>query len=294
MKDTMKSMYISCAAGLNMGDFTRVKTGPERTALINKIADMYCDATDKDNETVRSQTISALMLLFYGEINKIADKCKAVVDYDFEDFASKLYECINVACQYRAWKDGKHTAEACIRSTIASRGAAAILYESNLDKNKANVNTYSLDVSVDGEDDAATTKVDTIEDSSANKYKGDLAARLTIQKVLDTGDLISGIILDNIAFNDCQKETKETKVGIDTETGESYKYIVNNSEFSEYVLVRTLNELDSDYLDYFLDKYSVNKEAITAAYNRIKSVDNGKLYKFVRDTLAKQRAAYQA
>lgn len=294
MTNILKQTYIDCASGLNMGDFTKVKTGKARTELINKISDMYCEATDSGDETVRSQTISALLLLFWGELLKMQTKCKGVAGLDYEDFAAKLYECINVAMTYRAWKTGKHSAEQCIRQTIASRGAAAILYESNLDQNKANVNNYSLDAVV--ADDSDMTLGDMIEDTASSNFKDDLSAASMVQTVLNNGDLVGGIILDNIAFSDSQKEVKERKTGvkqIKTNAGENkekeYKYSVSHSEFSERVLVKTLSDLPENYKNYFVSKYQVNENAIEAAINRIKTVDNNKLYKLVRATLANSK-----
>lgn len=79
--NTVKKNYIDCAAGLGMGNFTNVKPGQERVALIDKIANMYCDATANKNELLRSQTMSALILLFYGEAKKMAEKMQSCKRY---------------------------------------------------------------------------------------------------------------------------------------------------------------------------------------------------------------------
>lgn len=282
---TAKQLYTTQANALGLGDLTRVKTGKPRTALINQISDMYCDATDKGDEIVRAKTISALMVLFWGEIGKMQDKCRAVADYEYDDFVQQLYLCINTAMQYRAWKDGKHNAEQCIRAAISSRGAAAILYESNLDKNKANINKTELDRPV-GDDD--TTILDTLADEDERIDSSTANIEQSIQNIINKGDLIGAVVLDNIAFNDSTKEVKETKVGIDEE-GNEYKYTTGHAEFHEYRLVQTLATLDEDYVKYFMNRYTIQEAAIQAAYNRIKSVNNSKLYSFVRDTIKKQR-----
>jgi len=289
MTDTLKKTYIACANGLGLGDLTKVNAGPERVELINKCADGYIESTEKKNEVKRSQYISALMLLFWAEIGKMADKCKAVSEYEYEDFATQLYKCIETACGYHAWKDGKHNAEQCIRAVIASRGAAAILYESNLDKNKSNVNICSLDSVIDEDSEKETTRLDLLEDDSANNYIGDLRARLVIQKIVDNGDLLDSIILDNLAFGDSIKTTKETKVEVDDETGEEYKYTTSSSEFSERLLVSTLSNLPNNYKADFMKKYNVNEGAVDAAIKRIKAVNSTKLYTYIHAALSKQQ-----
>ena len=123
----IKNSYLNSAKGLGLGDLTKVKTGPDRAKLITDIANAYCTATDNSDEDARDMNLSGLMLLFWGEVNKMQEKCKAVKGYEFEDFVMVLFNCIETACKYRAWQDGSVNAEQCIRSVIASRGAAAIL-----------------------------------------------------------------------------------------------------------------------------------------------------------------------
>jgi len=281
MKDTMKGMYIACASALGYGDVTKIKTGTElRKKLITECADGYIKATEDGDETKRSQYISALMLMFWGEIGKMADKCKAVSELEYDDFASKLYECINTACEYHAWKDGKHTAEACIRATIGSRGAAAILYESNLDKNKANVNNYSLDAAINDDEGHEVTKLDLLEDEDeniANKVE-DPAIRV-IQNFLDRNKPVEAIMLDTAAFGDCVKQNKETLKAIDPETEKEYKYVKVTNEFWTYKLIQTLSSLPADYFDYFKSRYDVNDAVLQAAIDKIKATPNTKLYK---------------
>lgn len=288
MADTMKQLYIECASSLGFGDLTKVKTGtPERKFLVNTCADGYIKATKDGDDALRSSYISALMLLFWGEIGKIADKCKGVKDYEYEDFATKLYECINTACEYQGWvKDPSLTAEQCIRSVIASRGAAAILYESNLDKNKANVNTASLDMPVNDDDGRVTTRLDLIEDEN-EKITGNPAIAL-IQSYITKNKIIEGIMLDLIAFDDCNKYTK-TSMTVKDENDEDIKINKVSSEFWAYRLVQLLSNLPEDYFNYFKNRYSVNDSFLKAAIEKIKSSNNQKLYKYLASTLADAR-----
>lgn len=282
MKDTaiiMKQEYIKAASQLKLGDFTKVKTGKARVELINKVADMYCNATDTNNETLRNQTISALMLLFYGEINKMQQKCIGVSTLDYMDFASKLYECIEVACKYRAWLNGKTTAEACIRSTIASRGAAAILYDSNLAKNKANANTLSLDSLLDSDDSDDKKSSDWIEYMYGNA-QDDVdtnGSKSLIQSLIEKNKIVEAIMLDRIAFGDTCKETKNISYYTDDD-GNAEKYTNYGHQFMESRLIKALNSLPVDYAKHFSTTYEVRPEILTAGITAISKSNSKKLY----------------
>lgn len=285
MADTMKSFYITCASTLGLGDLTKVKTGTsERKDLITKCADGYIKATKEGDEELRSAYISALMLLFWGEIKKMADKCKAVSGYDYEDFATKLYECINIACEYQGWvKDSNLTAEQCIRSVIASRGAAAILYESNLDKNKINVNMYSLDTPLTDDEGHETTRLDLIGDETS--LTSDTTAEQFVQTYINNNKVIEAIILDTIAFDDCNKYTKKT-ITVKDENDEDMKVNKTSSEFWAYRLVQLVSTLPDDYFKRFKNKYTINDLVLEAAINKIRASNNQKLYKYLATTLA--------
>lgn len=294
MKGSLRQAYIDCAATLGLGDLTKVKTGTkERRNLVTICADGFINATKAGEEEKRSAYISALMLLFWGEINKMADKCKGVPGLDYNDFVMKLYECINIACDYNAWAGGKHTAEACIRTVIASRGAAATLGESNLDKKKANANIYSLDTTISDEDGREVTLGDAIYDDEEEELEmADLNVKWLIQSFINKNKIIEGIILDSIAYNDVQRVTKEKHTRTDYK-GNTYDYTTSTAEFWSYKLVQVLSKLPENYFDYFFNKYGVKDIELKTAIDRIKSCNNQKLYKMIEATLAKCRVTIQ-
>lgn len=288
---SMKQMYIRSASTLGFGDLTRLKAGSERRKqLVTICADGYCDATDVGDEDKRDEYISALMLLFWGEIGKMANKCRAVREMEYDDFASKLFECISNACNYRAWKKGKYSAEQCIRQSIASRGAPAILYESNLHKNIANINNYSLDAELGGDGSSNVTRLDLIADTSDYSQPAmQDSVTSVIQMYLDKNRIIEGIIFDLIAYTDCQRHKKEKFVEL-TENGEEESYVKTTSEFWAHKLVRTISRLPADYFTYFTNKYEVDDLILKSALDKIKTSTNQKLYKYL-DTCLKNAKA---
>ena len=80
--------------------------------------------------------MSALLLRYWYKNDPMYQKVKSC-GYDRNDVFNKIYECIEVACDYHAWQDpAKHTnAQACINQVLAGRGVPAMVYEANLQKN---------------------------------------------------------------------------------------------------------------------------------------------------------------
>jgi hypothetical protein len=164
-----------------------------------------------------------------------------------------------------------------------------------LQKNKANVNTYSLDVEFD--DDGKTSFVDTLVDEDALEqtvYNEDAAAvYYLVQHCIDKKKVIEAIILDTIAFNDVQKTTKKVVKGVD-EHGNPTKYTQTSSEFWPFRCVQILGNLPDSYFAYFKKHYSIKDGELTAALNAIKSANNQKLYRYLKHCLSGAKSLYQS
>lgn len=195
--------------------------------------------------------------------------------------------------KYRAWQNGTSNAQACINQCVST----IIMqhnYQANLAKSRANYNTMSIDQPVNSEDNETVTFGDTMadEDQDPEKLSAALSVEQLIQRCLDKKKVIEAIIMDTIAFNDCQKEIKEVKTGQDEETGETYKYSVIHKEFWPYKCVQILSDLPEDYEDYFFNRYNINAEVLQAAMTAIRKAPNTKLYKYLNGTLDTLRASY--
>lgn len=281
----IKNSYIARASSLNLGSFTHVKSGPERAKLINNISDGYIKATEDKDEDLRDQYISALMLLFWGEVSKMADRCKTVPGYTFVDYISVLYNCIEVAMKYRAWQNPSNhtTAEACIRNTIATRGVAAIIYKSNLDSQKSNACTTSFDTKIS--DDEKLTLEDVIADDTVNSLEDKMEAELVIQSLLNNRKPIESIILDVILNNDVYRTTKTIRRVTDS-SGNTRKVATVNSVLVPLKVAKLISGLPNDYLDSFSRKYNTRDEETVAAFDRLKSSDSAKLQKMIKNTVS--------
>jgi len=272
--------------------------GDYQSMTVNELADGYCKALDDDDEANKNKYLSALVLRFWYTIKKMYDKTITANFGAYEDYVAKLYECINIACakENRAWQDPnkKTTAQACINQAIASRGVAEIMYNSNLDKHKANVLTVSLDAPMHNNDDYDTLGESfEDEDESVENVRSKLSAELLVQSYINKNKIIEAIILDTIAFNDCEKEVKKV-VKVKDEDGNDYKRTDRTYSFWEYKAVQALSQLPSNYYTYFVNKYEVKSEILESAINAIRNSTNQKLYRQLRATLNYARNNYIA
>lgn len=263
-------------------------------AVITEWANKYCEAFDNGDEENKNIYISALMLKFWDNVSRMYEKVKAT-GYEMEDCVTQLYKCISAALEYRAWQDpaNETTAKACINQLIASRGAPEILYEYNRDNKKANVNTVSFDQPKAEEEDSLTFGETTEDESESPDIISErLTAENLVQHCVNKNKIVEAIIMDTIAFNDCEKEIKETRTATNVDTGEPHKYQVIHREFWPYKCVQLLNELPADYENYFVNRYSIDQNILQAAIAAIKKAPNTKLYKYLDSTLNFVKASY--
>ena len=255
--------------------------------VIQQMADGYCLAKDNNDTRKKDMYIAGLMLRFWYVISKLKER-SPIQGLDYTDFFAWLYEAIEYACKYRKWQDpaNKVNAQQCINQCIETIRMQKY-YDLNLHKNKANVNTYSLEATY--EEDGKTTLLDTLVDENYEddlKYQeGNNAAYDLIQHCIDKKKLVEAIILDTIAFNDVQKVTKKVVKTVDDE-GNSYKHTQHTSEFWPFKCVQILSNLPDDYADYFCKHYKVVVQELEAALTAIRKANNQKLYKYLDKTLS--------
>lgn len=262
---------------------------------IRAMLDGFCKAMDEGDEHLKNLYISGLILRHWDKVKKLADSCPGI-DLKGEEFVDWVYEAIMLACEYRKWqKDSSVNAQQCINQCIETIRVRKY-YEFNLDKNKANYNTISLETPVgnEGDNGVQRTLADTMYDEAAEEEvrmtDGTSTARHLIQSFIDKQKLVEAIILDIIAFGDTQKVTKVIKKGTD-ENGESYKYTAYTYEFWKFRAIQILSNLPEDYAQYFAENYMVNTNALIAALDLLKRANNSKLYKELDKSLQYAKAA---
>ena len=278
----LNSIRRDCIAyAKKLGDYESLDT--------TYLADKYCEMKDT-NDYRQSYYISALILRFWHVIYKLFEKSPNL-GLEIEDFYIWLYEAIEYACKYRKWQDpAEHvSAQACINQCINTIRKQKY-YNYNLDKNRANIGATSLDNTF-SDDEAAGTILDTLvdeKDLAQREYaEGESVALSYVQSYIDNNKLMEAIILDTIAFNDVERQVKET---IKVEQGTFKKRTIVKTEFWPHKAIQVLGNLPDDFESYFTAKYDVNQNALSAALGQIRSAannhNNQKLYKYLRKCLA--------
>ena len=262
--------------------------------VIQVMADGYCLAKDTNDEPRKNMYIAGLMLRFWYAVGRLQSR-SPIPGTTHDDFVSWLYEAIEYACKYRAWQNpAKNTnAQQCINQCIETIRVQKY-YLLNLQKNKANMNLYSLDLELDEDNDA--TRLDLLVDEEQERQvelrdSSDAAYRL-IQGCINKKRIVEAIILDTIAFNDAQKVVRKTVETVDAE-GNIVKQTQKASEFWSYRAVQLLSNLPVDYAAYFKEHYHVLEPELEAAITAIRTANNQKLYRYLRRSLDWAKEIYQ-
>lgn len=273
---------------------------PYEKYSIDELANAYCDAVDTKNEALKDIYISALMLRFWFNIDKMYKANTVAPSLDHEDFFWWLYDAIEYACKYRAWRNPEKNlnAQQCINQCIDTIQRQKY-YNLRLDKRKAANYCVSMDDPIVSATASASnpgeskTVGDMLEDEeSYDDHSADDVMRL-VQSYINRNKIIEAIIIDSIAFNDVNRYYKKTIKTKDA-NGNDYKYVEHSSEFWEYKLVKTINELSSsaEYGAEFVRRYNISDLKLTACLEALHSMNNQKIYRSIDRTLSELRATY--
>lgn len=266
---------------------------PYEQYSIDELADAYCDAVDNGDEALKNIYISALILRFWYTIDKMYKANTVAPSLEYEDFFWWLYEAIEYACKYRGWRDTTKNlnAQQCINKCIDTIKLQKY-YDLRLDKRKVVNHTCSMDAPIGGEgDDASKTIGDMLEaEGECDDHSADDIIYL-VQSYIDRNKIIEAILIDNIVNNDVQKHFKKT-IKTTTADGETIRYTEHSSEFWPYRLIQIVSKLPNDYKSYFMGKYSISEEKLSAILEVIDKANNQKLYRYLDKTLAELRTSY--
>ena len=266
---------------------------PYEQYSIDELADAYCDAVDNNDEALKNIYISALILRFWYTIDKMYKSNTAAPSLEYEDFFWWLYEAIEYACKYRGWRDPSKNlnAQQCINKCIDTIKLQKY-YDLRLDKRKVVNHTCSMDAPLGGDgDDASKTIGDMLEaEGECDDHSADDIIYL-VQSYIDRNKIIEAILIDNIVNNDAQKHFKKT-VKTTTADGETIRYTEHSSEFWPYRLIQIVGKLPNDYKSYFMGKYNISEEKLSAILEVIDKANNQKLYRYLDKTLAELRTSY--
>lgn len=263
---------------------------PYEQYSIDELADAYCEAVSKKDEDMKNTYISALVLRFWYTIDKMYKANTVAPSLEYEDFFWWLYEAIEYACKYKGWQDASKNlnAQQCINKCINTIKLQKY-YDLRLDKRKVVNNCCSLETPLG--DDSGKTIGDTLEVDDS--YEDRLADETTwlVQSYIDRNKIIEAILIDNITANDVQKHFKKT-IKTTNANGELIKYVEHSSEFWPYKLIQIVSKLPDTYKSYFMKRYDISEEKLTAILNVIERANNQKLYKYLDRCLTELRTSF--
>lgn len=273
--------------------YARKLAKPYESYSIDELADAYCEAVDTKNEPLKDIYISALILRFWYTIDKMYKANTVAPCLEYEDFFEWLYEAIEYACKYRGWQDPTKNlnAQQCINKCIETIKLQKY-YDLRLDKRKIVNHCCSIETPLGGEgDNAGKTIGDMLEaEEYVDDYSTDDVIDL-VQDYINRNKIIEAILIDSIAFNDAQKHFKKT-IKTQNELGEPVKYVEYSSEFWPYKLIQIVSKLPVTYKNYFMSRYNISEEKLTAILDVIDKANNQKLYKYLYKTLAELKVSY--
>lgn len=265
----------------------------------NIIANGYLKAVEDKNEVKQNGYLAMLMLRHWKDIGKLYNECKTTGNLNERaDFSTIVWERIMYAMKYHRWndEDSNTNAQACINRVISTEKLNQ-LYNSNLDKNRANAGTMSMDTPINSDSDDRET---TLADTMADPHEGGVISKAdcVVQLYVDNDKLVEAIVIDTIANGDTTKFTSEnttyTYSEKNSETGEieevKVKSKTNYREFWRYKAAQLLMNLPEDYEKLFAAKFHVAYEKICEAVNAVRTAKNPKIYKYLDNTIADMQA----
>lgn len=277
----------------NLTFYARRLPRPYESYSIDELANAYCEAVDTSNSTLKDIYISALILRFWYTIDRMYKANTVAPCLEHEDFFWWLYEAIEYACKYRGWQDPAKNlnAQQCINKCIETIKLQKY-YDLRLDKRKAVNHCCSMETPLNGEgEDGGKTIGAMLEAEEYIDDHSDDEVITLVQHYINRNKIIEAILIDNIAFNDVQKHYKRT-VKKQTPEGDTIRYVEYSSEFWAYKLVQIVSKLPNTYKSYFLERYNISEEKLTAILDIINRANNQKLYKYLRNCLGELKESY--
>lgn len=264
-----------------------VKYSDKDPAIAAWMLDTLELAKESGDATLRDCCAAGLMCRYWS----IFTKEKIGVEDDYDTKISYGWEAIEYALKYKVWQDADRKVNAdqavkrCIKTIFLQHN-----YNANLDKARANNFCSSIDEAQSSSDsDRDLNLGDVLPDESDLAWQANenanYAVRSLIQNYINKKKIVEAIILDTIAFNDVEKETRKTVSYTDVE-GKVRRTTQVYKEFWPFRCVQLLSSLPETYGDYFEQNYKFNPVEFNKALAALRAANNQKLYRYVRSTLA--------
>ena len=277
MIEDIRKSYLQLAQNINGWE----------TANKNDLINKYIDIKDTD-PIQRDWYFSAIILRYWNNVYKYYSLSSKTIE--LEECAGMLAEGVkyiidtpNIYNKWRTDKNSKYYNNKNAPDIFMNMGLYSTrqyFYQySNVDKRKGFFSAVSIESQLEAVGDGAEF-LDNAECEAVNYSKANELNDF-IKKFFTSGKPVKAFILDGICYQDSFKENKKKIVneytdenGRDTkDVGFSYSY-----EFNERKLVDQLDAINSDYINYFKDKYSITDNDFTSALTDLKKMNRADLH----------------
>lgn len=236
---------------------------------ITELANSYCDYFDKGDRFTSDKYHCAIICRYWYMVSYIYERRTGnMLLWTYEDCQDIVIDGINRALTYRGWRDESQPvskeingAKKVIDRCIYTEEMRAIK-KLNTKKRQDELGTLSLEYTYDIEE-GTTTLVNAIVDPSSMLENDDyLLCKDVVNYYIRKGNYKNAIIVDSICFKKPP--------------------------------VKLLNKIDASYVDYFCKKYSVDKDKVTCACNKLVTLSDGGIKRIVSATLKDLRSKKEA
>lgn len=295
--------FKACASALKVKDETtgRVKDYTELSKA--ELANGYCDAEEAGNEFLMSCYVAAILLRYWYKIFEWIPICKSL-GLKATDYVDWLIDCWYDALYYRSWRQmrkefgrtGNYIVNPQYRpddpdafdksmNNFCKMKKPKMYQASNKLKRKGNYNAISID---DSFDENGYSILDREGLSTQTKTYDGVAE--VIKCFLNDNKCIEALIVDGIANQDSWKQEKEKVVSKEVDVDEDGNEIEVENKYYQYKnlfdarkLVKHLVNIDESFIEHFTIEYGMGNP--TEMIATLKSLSNGKLYKYIDKTL---------
>lgn len=271
--------YVHCASAL--GNYQSIS----KTDLANG----YVDAEESGDDVGRSRYISALMLRYWYKIFEWAKDVNLKLDLD--DYASWLYEAIQLACQYKRWRNpsdklyndpnGPDKVFNTWFTTVRLRHYDII----NTDKRRINYYAYSMEESIEIHGDAADAL--NMVDSLA-KYDD---IKDIIQSYINSGKILEAAVLNSIINENVFDESHKT---VKTDELDSHRhritYDVYQRAFNIDKLIASVKMMGKrDNAIEFEARYDISHDDMTTFQSKVKRLTKSSIRELIESAMEQLR-----
>jgi len=233
MLESVYKSYRKKADEINWKDYT--------------INELFFKYIEHENDDLSEGFFAGIVCRVWGYAGRLYLQCNKHVA--FEECHDCVIDTIRYVLKKRVWEDKNSslyndpTAPDKAFHIALKRQRSLMLSKLNAFRRRSNFNTLSIDEAREAFNDATDGLLFNMESSEIDKI------RIFISEYFDKGDILNGLLLDIICYN-------------------------NYKDYSDKKMIKFLRELDINYYDYYNHYYKIKKETYLHELKKISNYSN--------------------